>query len=158
MFTFLKKTINFKQYMVNFGINKFLLPHNIYSGAKHIPLFSQRPFHLFVLLALSLCDHTNTIIYLVLDRFCLWVVANKYQKVFLVTPSIYKHLVHWRQRTDGRRRENIKNTAEHLKVERKEEMEHEVDFLTGTRQVWDLFQGIGKYWLWNGACEINSFR
>ena len=22
-----------------------LLPHNLYSGAKHIPLFSQRPFH-----------------------------------------------------------------------------------------------------------------
>ena len=23
-----------------------------------------------------------------------------------------------------------------------------------TRQVWDLFQGLHKNWLWNGACEI----
>ena len=30
---------------VNWRINKLLLPHNLYSGAKHIPLFSQRPFH-----------------------------------------------------------------------------------------------------------------
>ena len=26
-------------------MNKLLLPHYLYSNAKHIPLFSQRPFH-----------------------------------------------------------------------------------------------------------------
>ena len=31
--------------IVNWRINKLLLPHNLYSGAKHIPLSSQRPFH-----------------------------------------------------------------------------------------------------------------
>ena len=31
--------------IVNWRIKKFLLPHNLYSGPKHIPLFSQRPFH-----------------------------------------------------------------------------------------------------------------
>ena len=30
---------------MNWRINKLLLPHNPYFGAKHIPLFSQRPFH-----------------------------------------------------------------------------------------------------------------
>ena len=29
---------------------KVALPHNLYSGAKHIPLFSQWPFHLIVLI------------------------------------------------------------------------------------------------------------
>ena len=32
-------------------IKKLHLPHNIYSGAKHIPLSLQRPFHLIVLSA-----------------------------------------------------------------------------------------------------------
>ena len=31
-------------------LNKLLLPHNIYSGTKHISLFSQRPFHFRVCL------------------------------------------------------------------------------------------------------------
>ena len=35
--------------MLNWRINKLLLPH-LYSGAKHIPLFSQRPLHLVVLI------------------------------------------------------------------------------------------------------------
>ena len=30
---------------LNFRINNLLLPHNFYSGAKHNPLFSQKPFH-----------------------------------------------------------------------------------------------------------------
>ena len=36
---------------VNWMINKLLLPHDLYSGAKHIPLSSQRPSQLIVLLA-----------------------------------------------------------------------------------------------------------
>ena len=30
---------------LNWKINKLLLPHNLYSGAKHIPLFHKRPLH-----------------------------------------------------------------------------------------------------------------
>ena len=37
-------------YIVNWRFNKLLLLHNLYSGAKHIPLFSQRPFHQIVLI------------------------------------------------------------------------------------------------------------
>ena len=37
------------------AINKLFLPHNLYSGAKHIPLFSQRPFHLRVCLIVVYC-------------------------------------------------------------------------------------------------------
>ena len=32
-------------YIVNWRINKLFLPHTLYSGAIHISLFSQRPFH-----------------------------------------------------------------------------------------------------------------
>ena len=39
------KLNNFTGKIVNWRINKLLLPHNLYSGAKHIPLSSQRPFH-----------------------------------------------------------------------------------------------------------------
>ena len=38
-------------YIVNQRTDKLLLPHNLYSGAKHIPLSLQRPFHFIVLLA-----------------------------------------------------------------------------------------------------------
>ena len=38
-------------YLTNSRINKLLLPCNLYSGAKHISLSSQRPCHFFVLLA-----------------------------------------------------------------------------------------------------------
>ena len=35
-------------YIVNWRINKLLLPHNLYSSAKHIPLLSQKAFVLLV--------------------------------------------------------------------------------------------------------------
>ena len=41
---------NYTDYIVNQRVNKLLLPQNLYSGAKHIPLFLQRPFHFRVCL------------------------------------------------------------------------------------------------------------
>ena len=41
-------TKDFGTFTVNWRINKLLLPHNLYFGAKHIPLLSQK---VFVLLA-----------------------------------------------------------------------------------------------------------
>ena len=35
----------YRCHIVNWRINKLLLPHNLYSAAKHFPLSSQRPFH-----------------------------------------------------------------------------------------------------------------
>ena len=35
-------------FTVNWRINKSLLPHNLYSTTKHIPLTLQRPFHFIV--------------------------------------------------------------------------------------------------------------
>ena len=35
----------YRCYIVNWSMNKLLLSHNPYSGAKHIPLSSQMPFH-----------------------------------------------------------------------------------------------------------------
>ena len=39
--------------------NMLFLTHNLYSGAKHIPLSSQRPFHLIALLAPISFQQTN---------------------------------------------------------------------------------------------------
>ena len=33
--------------ILDWTINKLLLPHNLYSGTKNIPLFSQRPFYFY---------------------------------------------------------------------------------------------------------------
>ena len=38
----------YRCYIVNQRINKLLLQHNLFSGATHIPLSSQRPFHIFL--------------------------------------------------------------------------------------------------------------
>ena len=45
-------------------INKLLLPHNPYSGAKHIRLSFLRPFHFQYSIGASFCNQTNTILYL----------------------------------------------------------------------------------------------
>ena len=42
-----KVTVNmciYRCHIVSWRINKLLLPHNLYSGVRHIPLLSQRPF------------------------------------------------------------------------------------------------------------------
>ena len=51
-----------KKVFQNWRINKLLLPHNHYSGAKHITLFSQRPFHYIVLTGALFCDQTNIVL------------------------------------------------------------------------------------------------
>ena len=40
--------ISYLKYIVNWTINKLPLLHNLYLGAKHFPLFSQRPFYIRV--------------------------------------------------------------------------------------------------------------
>ena len=51
-------------YIVNWRINKLRLPHSLYSGTKHIPLSSQRPFHFHCSYwRLFHSDQTNTKLY-----------------------------------------------------------------------------------------------
>ena len=68
----------------------------------------------------------------------MWVVANKYPKVFSCDTFHLQKPCSLTPKNDVRR-EKVKNTAEHLKVETKEEMEHIVDFFirnkTGLRSV-----------------------
>ena len=53
-------------WIVNWSITKWLLQHNCYSDTKHIPLFSQRPFHFHCSIGTFYRDQTNTIIFLIL--------------------------------------------------------------------------------------------
>ena len=58
-------------YKVNWRINSLLLPHNLYSGTKHIPLFSQRPFHfLYSLVPFSIrSDKYNKVTKRILKKY-----------------------------------------------------------------------------------------
>ena len=51
------------KYLLNWRINKLLLPHTLYSGAKHMLSISQRPFHFhYSIGTILLCqDKHNTI-------------------------------------------------------------------------------------------------
>ena len=61
-------------YIVSWRTNKLLLTYNLYSGTKHIPLFSQRPFHFrvcfIVLWGLFSYVDTYKIDAIVLKFFC----------------------------------------------------------------------------------------
>ena len=73
-------------FIVYWRINKLLLPHKLYSGAKHITLSSQRFFHFHCSIGtLFHSDKTNTIIQLSLYNRCL-------VKVICVTTALSKKI------------------------------------------------------------------
>ena len=75
-------------YIVDWRIKNLLLPHNLYSGAKHIPLSSQRPFSLSLLIGRLFIPTREVQVPLVTSVIALlYILYNKY---FQKSIELYK--------------------------------------------------------------------
>ena len=75
-------TINlYKDDIVKWRIHKLLLPHNLYSGNKHIPLSSQKAFVLLVPISFG-PDNTNNDRYS--DPHCSLILCRQSKKLLFI--------------------------------------------------------------------------